>query len=523
MKLQHLSLKTKLVAGFCLLALNVMAVSALAVVELSKEHRKFSEFVRQSSARLALANEILDGANARAVAERNLVLVLTPEDRDLEFAAVQRSEARVGQALAALKEALARDSDVQEEERNQSTAIEGIEASYGPVAMHIVELAMKGERDEAIGLMNSQCRPLLAGLIQAVQGYVALGGAHAAEQVAAADASFAANRAWMIGACLFAVGFAAFCSWLLTRAVTQPLARAVQIAQRVAAGDLTSQIEVRRRDETGLLLEALKTMNDGLVDIVGSVRRSSDSIATGSAQIAAGNADLSQRTEMQAASLQRTSASMEQINVLVKNNADTASQATQLAESASQAAEKGGAAVRRVVATMNEIAEQSRRIADIIGVIDGIAFQTNILALNAAVEAARAGEQGRGFAVVAGEVRALAQRSAEAAKEIKALISASTAIVDSGAGNVESAGSTMEDIVAQVRRVADLMQEISTATREQTLGIHEVSEAVVSLDGVTQQNAALVEQGSAAAISLKDQAAHLAGVVSTFRMRAAAH
>ena len=311
---------------------------------------------------------------------------------------------------------------------------------------------------------------------------------------------------------------AATLAWLLVRSITRGIGEAVTVAETVAAGDLRSRIVVTRRDETGQLLSALKRMNDSLVDIVGQVRNASDSIATGSSQIATGNADLSQRTEEQASNLQQTAASMEQLTATVKQNADTARQATQLASGASTVAEQGGTVVGQVVATMEDISASSRKISDIIGVIDGIAFQTNILALNAAVEAARAGEQGRGFAVVAGEVRTLAQRSAQAAREIKQLIGQSVEKVDSGSRLVVEAGSTMNDIVNQVKRVSDLIGEISATSLEQSGGIGQIGDAVQQLDQVTQQNAALVEQSAAAAESLKHQAAQLAHTVSTFKL-----
>ncbi|MDE2402109.1 MAG: MCP four helix bundle domain-containing protein [Burkholderiales bacterium] len=307
-------------------------------------------------------------------------------------------------------------------------------------------------------------------------------------------------------------------AWLLIRAIIRDLSEAVRVADTVAQGDLSSRIEVKSQDETGRLLTSLKRMNDNLITIVGQVRNASDSIATGSAQIAMGNADLSQRTEEQASNLQQTAASMEQLTTTVTQNSDTARQANQLATSASVVATQGGEMVSQVVVTMERITASSRKISDIIGVIDGIAFQTNILALNAAVEAARAGEQGRGFAVVASEVRSLAQRSAQAAKEIKSLISESVKEVEGGSKLVDDAGHTMKDIVTQVKRVTDLIGEISSASSEQSSGIGQIGNAVSQLDQVTQQNAALVEESAAAAESLKHQAAQLAQTVSVFRL-----
>jgi methyl-accepting chemotaxis protein-1 (serine sensor receptor) len=337
-------------------------------------------------------------------------------------------------------------------------------------------------------------------------------------------AAAAGERAAMVSVVvmLLAGGLGAAGVVWISRSIVRPIAQAVQVAQAVAAGDLGSTITVERGDETGQLLAALKTMNESLVGIVATVRQSSDSIATGSAQIASGNADLSQRTEEQASALQQTAASMEQLGVTVRHNADNARQANQLAQSASSVAVKGGDVVGQVVDTMKGINESSRRIADIIGVIDGIAFQTNILALNAAVEAARAGEQGRGFAVVASEVRNLAQRSAEAAREIKSLINASVERVERGTVLVDQAGATMAEVVAAIRRVTDIAGEISSASSEQSQGVGQVGEAVSQMDQVTQQNAALVEESAAAAESLKRQAQTLVEAVSAFRLQPAA-
>ena len=311
------------------------------------------------------------------------------------------------------------------------------------------------------------------------------------------------------------------CATWIVRSIVRPIEEAVRVAEAVAEGDLSQQIEVLSQDETGRLLASLRRMNEGLSQIVSEVRTGSESIATGSSQIAMGSTDLSQRTEEQASNLQQTAASMEELTATVRHNADTARAANQLAASASEVAERGGQVVGQVVQTMESITASSRKINDIIGVIDGIAFQTNILALNAAVEAARAGEQGRGFAVVAGEVRTLAQRSAQAAKEIKALIQESVERVDHGSTQVGEAGQTMSDIVVQVKRVTDLIGEISSASGEQSRGIEQVSDAVTQLDQVTQQNAALVEESAAAAESLKHQAAHLSELVARFRLNTA--
>ena len=317
-----------------------------------------------------------------------------------------------------------------------------------------------------------------------------------------------------------ALAFGVVCAWLLTAGIVRPLRTAVDVARKVADGDLTAQIDASAKDETGQLLQALKDMNTSLLNIVGEVRSGTDSIATSSTQIAAGNQDLSSRTEEQAGSLEETASSMEELTSTVKQNADNARQANQLAASAAQVAVKGGEVVAQVVGTMQSINTSSNKIVDIISVIDGIAFQTNILALNAAVEAARAGEQGRGFAVVATEVRNLAQRSASAAKEIKTLIGASVEQVNAGSMLVAQAGSTMNDIVDSVQRVSDIITEITAASSEQSVGIDEINRAIGQMDAVTQQNAALVEESAAAAESMQHQAHKLAQVVSVFKLNA---
>ncbi|MCC7682634.1 methyl-accepting chemotaxis protein [Janthinobacterium sp. FW305-128] len=332
------------------------------------------------------------------------------------------------------------------------------------------------------------------------------------------DAVANTSRNLMLVLAALALAFGVVCAWVLTTGIVRPLRTAVDIARKVADGDLTAQIDASAKDETGQLLLALKDMNTSLLNIVGEVRSGTDSIATSSTQIAAGNQDLSSRTEEQAGSLEETASSMEELTSTVKQNADNARQANQLAASAAQVAVKGGEVVAQVVGTMESINASSNKIVDIISVIDGIAFQTNILALNAAVEAARAGEQGRGFAVVASEVRNLAQRSASAAKEIKTLIGASVEQVNAGSMLVAQAGSTMNDIVDSVQRVSDIITEITAASSEQSVGIDEINRAIGQMDAVTQQNAALVEESAAAAESMQHQAHNLAQVVSVFKL-----
>jgi methyl-accepting chemotaxis protein len=519
MKVRDVSIKAKLLASFSLLAILVLAVSALAIQALSHEHADFSQFVNTTSARVTFANAILDAANARAIGVRNLVLVSRQSDIELEKAATTKAHGEMSELMAKLKSAVEGDADVSSTERQLFADLASVEAKYGPVALDILGKAVKGDKDGAVKKMDTDCRPLLAALVQASGKYIDYVSDEAKADVKKADASFAVNRGLMIASSVIAIAAAVALAFLITRAIVGPIGQAVALTRTVASGDLRSDIQISRKDELGELLSGLKSMNDSLVGIVSTVREGSDSIATGSAQIATGNADLSSRTEQQASSLQETAASMEQMNATVKSSAETARQATQLATSASAAAVNGGAVVAQVVSTMNDISESSRRIGDIIGVIDGIAFQTNILALNAAVEAARAGEQGRGFAVVASEVRSLAQRSAEAAKEIKTLIGASVERVNTGSKLVGNAHATMEDIVAQVKRVSDLISEIGASTEEQTAGIGQVNSAVAQLDQATQQNAALVEESAAAAESLRLQATKLSGAVGFFKLR----
>ncbi|MEV4781326.1 methyl-accepting chemotaxis protein [Burkholderia sp. LMU1-1-1.1] len=329
---------------------------------------------------------------------------------------------------------------------------------------------------------------------------------------------YTSGRTLLVMLGLAAIVMGVFAAWWITRTITKPINEAVKVAETVSSGDLTSEIRVHSKDETGQLMNALKIMNSNLVTIVGQVRNGTDLMATASTEIAAGNQDLSSRTEEQASSLEETASSMEELTSTVKFNAENAREANALAISAAQIASRGGAVVGEVVNTMGSINDSSRKIVEIISVIDGIAFQTNILALNAAVEAARAGEQGRGFAVVASEVRNLAQRSASAAKDIKSLIHDSVEKVSQGSDLVNKAGETMSEIVTSINRVTQIMTQISHASEEQSIGIAQVNDAITQMDQVTQQNAALVEQAAAAAESMQEQSAKLADVVSVFKL-----
>ncbi|WP_418127971.1 methyl-accepting chemotaxis protein [Variovorax sp. KK3] len=340
------------------------------------------------------------------------------------------------------------------------------------------------------------------------------------DEASAAQLAASANGAvlWMLGLGLFALATGIVWTIGMVRAIVRPLDEAILIAETVASGDLSKEFETARGGEFGRLLRGMGEMEDTLTDVVTRIKASTDSIVSASSQIASGNHDLSSRTEEQASSLQQTAAAMEELTGTVKQNADNARQANQLARSASDVAVKGGEVVSQVVDTMASIHASSKKVVDIIGVIDGIAFQTNILALNAAVEAARAGEQGRGFAVVAAEVRNLAQRSAAAAKEIKGLIDDSVGKVDAGSALVSEAGRTMEEIVGSVARVTDIIGEITSASHEQTQGIEQINQAITQMDQVTQQNAALVEEAAAAAASMQEQAGQLSQLVGTFKL-----
>ncbi|MFZ5486695.1 MAG: methyl-accepting chemotaxis protein [Pseudomonadota bacterium] len=505
------------------LALLVLIVAVFAIKGLHDANLRFENYVQGMGARLNAAHETQEAVQRRAIAVRNMVLRTKPEDIAAEKQVAVQSHAEVVSQLQKLK-TLVQDAEATEEARRMVAEIDRIEQQYAPVALAIVDLAANQQREAAITKINDECLPLLRALEEATQQYVSYATKRAGQLAAASAAEYALQRNLLIAFCVLAFAFAVLAGWLITRRITRALGAEPDelsaAVTRVAEGDLTTELHVRAGDNSSVLA-AVARMQAALRQVVANVRHTSDAVSVASAQIAAGNADLSARTENQASALEETAASMEELGSTVQQNADNARQANQFAQSASAVAQEGGEVVAQVVETMKGIHGSSQKIADIIGVIDGIAFQTNILALNAAVEAARAGEQGRGFAVVASEVRSLAGRSAQAAKEIKALITDSVTRIGQGSTLADQAGAKMADIVTGIRRVTDLMGEISAASSEQSAGVAQVGEAVSQMDQVTQQNAALVEQMAAAAASLNAQAQELVRTVALFKLDAA--
>ncbi|WEM98848.1 methyl-accepting chemotaxis protein [Telluria mixta] len=461
----------------------------------------------------------------RSIAIRDVVLAATAPTAQRHADLIKKLDDDYQRSAAPLDQLFAARTDILPEEKQALAAIKDIEARTQPLIAKLVALRQADNTAEATALLDQQAGPAFVDWLASVNRLIDLEeklNNDAAAQARALSHSF---FAWMLAILAVAAAAGAAAAWFISHGLLRQLGGqpdyAVGIAGAIAAGDLSVPIETRADDRSSLLF-AMKGMRDSLVNIVSQVRAGTLTIANASTEIAAGNQDLSERSERQAGTLEETASSMEELTGTVRQNADNARQANTLAESASSVAQRGGAVVAQVVQTMASINDSSKQIAEIISVIDGIAFQTNILALNAAVEAARAGEQGRGFAVVAGEVRSLAQRSAAAAKEIKTLISDSVAKVDDGAKLVDEAGSTMEEIVTSVKRVTDIMAEISHASQEQSAGIEQVNRAIGQMDEATQQNAALVEQAGAAASSLQDEAANLARLVSIFKLDAPA-
>ena len=514
--LGNLKIGIRLGAAFALMIVLVCAVGGAGLYQAGRIDAGAEQLSTNWLPSVSTLGRLQGAVNQERRVTLRHIVEETPEAKAAQAAIRSKT---VAEQVKPLLEANARLVSSPEEQRLFDTIRAGVDAELA-LEDRVIALSSgrAGDVVEARKLATGDAGQAFATLLEAIDRDIALNEKGGNDEAAKARDTYQSALVVSIGLIALAVAVGGALALVITKSITVPIAQALRVARTVAAGDLTSNVAQGGKDEAGQLLDALREMNASLARVVGQVRASSDSIATGSAQIATGNADLSHRTEEQASNLQQTAASMEQISGTVKTSADTARQANELAASASAAASKGGQVVGAVVDTMHEIASSSKKIADIIGVIDGIAFQTNILALNAAVEAARAGEQGRGFAVVAGEVRNLAGRSAEAAKEIKSLIGASVEKVEVGARQVNEAGASMSEIVTRVERVGQLIHELSNASAEQSKGVGQVGEAVTQLDQVTQQNAALVEESAAAAESLKHQAATLAEVVSVFRI-----
>ena len=508
----------RLGVGFGALLALLVTVAGLGLRQVSALNDRVEFLTSVDEGKLLALSKVEFAIGLRGIAARNLVLVSDPAAQQGDIALVNSAQKDIDGGIAQLSALMVNPADATDEERRMFARLRGLEARYLPIATNILGLATSQQGAAATTALVRDCMPLLKEVIAHISEFNRMMRVNSAANLAAAQAAYDVSRWTMTAISLFALMLGSVIAWWLTRSISRPLKAAVRVAQNVSAGDLTSTIVVDSTDELGQLMLALRDMNGNLLRIVGDVRDGTDTIAVASREIASGNMDLSIRTEQQAGALQETASAMEQLTATVKQNAENAEQANQLAESASAVAVKGGAVVSRVVQTMNSINDSSRKVVDIIDVIEGIAFQTNILALNAAVEAARAGEEGRGFAVVAAEVRNLAQRSASAAKEIKILIDDSVSKVDAGATLVDEAGVTMQEILSSVKRVTGIMHEITSASHEQTIGIEQINDAIAQMDQVTQQNAALVEEAAAAAASMEDQAATLTEVVSVFKL-----
>ncbi|WP_186074500.1 methyl-accepting chemotaxis protein [Burkholderia gladioli] len=521
MSFDSLSMRTRFSTTFGALTAIVLIASAISIHALNNANTRFSSFVSGVQERAAMAQAIRAAVDDRAMAVRNLVLVSSPADIELERNAVFDAERRVETTLARFNAMVAAAQDASDEERSLAAEIGRIETRYRPVALEITRLAIDHRNDAAGAEIVSQCRPLLAALIKATNDYARVNRARADDMVRESQDRFARQRALLVVICLLAVATAMVSGLLITRGLLRALgaepAALREVSRRIAGGDL-SPVAGAAQAPAGSVFAAMSAMQSNLVSLIGQVKVSAGFIATGTSEIASGNQDLSSRTEQQASSLQQTASSMEELTATVKQNAQSARQASAMAANASDVARKGTEVVGRVVETMNDISQSSTKVADITGIIEDIAFQTNILALNAAVEAARAGEQGRGFAVVASEVRGLAQRSSTAAREIKDLIGASVQKIRDGAQQANDAGDTIAEVVQAVARVTDITSEIAAASDEQSRGIEQVNQAIVQMDQVTQQNAALVEQAAAASSSLERQGRELHGAVASFRV-----
>ena len=516
MKLANLSIGKRLAAGFGLVSTLLLIMVAIGSTMLGRVKASTDEIIEQRMPRIEATQLLLSEVKDIAIALRNQVLTDDVNDRAVQERAVLDARAAAENTLQYFDRTLDRARG-----RALLAQIRKENALYVAGQDRLMRTVDAGDLAAARAILTDELRPILARLQKEATALIDYQKTLTAQSAETANAAYAQSMllSWSIGAA--ALLLSGLTAWRITASIVVPVRRALEVAKTVAAGDLTSTIEVTSSDEMGQLLAALRDMNDSLARTVGAVRGGTETITVAAGEVAAGSQDLSSRTEQQASALEETASSMEELTSTVRQSADNARQANTLAQSASSIATRGGAVVEQVVVTMEAIRASADKIGEITSVIDGIAFQTNILALNAAVEAARAGEQGRGFAVVASEVRNLAQRSASAAKEIKGLIGDSSARVADGSALVAQAGATMAEILHSVERVTDIMGEITSAAVEQSAGIEQISEAVGQMDAVTQQNAALVEQSAAASETMREQAANLAQAVAVFRLAGA--
>jgi len=519
MNLAKMKVGTRLGLGFALVLLFLVAVTTVGIFRMAQIQDRLDHVITVNNVVSRLVVDMRSNVGDRVTSLRILTLMTDAGDMEPEMNRIKELAGKYADAQNKLSSQFATEASA--EEKALLATVKEQEAIAMPAIAKASELWLANKAEEATKVLIKEIRPAQKKWMAALDQLGALEDKLNAQVQTDAAAGFSAARSFMIILGVLAVAISVAAAYIITRGLLKQLGGepdyTASIAGSIANGDLSIAIDTDGNDKDSLLSE-MKEMRNSLVDIVGQVRSGTETIGTASREIAAGNIDLSSRTEMQASSLEKTASAMEELTSTVKQNADNAREANQLASAASDVAIKGGKVVSEVVHTMSSIDASAKKIVDIIGVIDGIAFQTNILALNAAVEAARAGEQGRGFAVVASEVRNLAQRSAGAAKEIKMLIDDSVEKVGAGTKLVGQAGVTMDEVVASVRRVTDIMSEIANASQEQSAGIEQVNHSIIEMDSMTQQNAALVEEAAAAAQSLQDQAAELSRVVSIFKL-----